>query len=313
MENSFQWTGRFDGEEAEHLRLFQIIKPFTNQTQGSCLIGFSSDEGVSRNKGRVGAYHAPDLIRTQLASLPIHHETLFYDAGNVYCNDKDLEKAQKMLGTKVFNCLKQGLTPLVLGGGHEVAYGSFLGSSQFAKENNKRIGLINFDAHFDLREDVQSTSGTPFYQAFQLSTQHNQPFHYLCLGIARQSNTTILFNRASTLGVDYVMDYEMDYSTLPSIKNRMAHFLDKVDLIHISIDLDVFPQSQAPGVSAPTPYGVDYKIVFPLLQYLFESGKTALLEIAEYNPLFDRDNQTAKLASHIIYEFVHGISLNSTK
>lgn len=104
----------------------------------------------------------------------------------------------------------------------------------------------------------------------------------------------------------------MDYTMLSSIKNRIANFLTKVDILHISIDLDVFPQSQAPGVSAPAPYGVDYKVIFPLLQYLFESGKTALLEIAEYNPLFDRDNQTAKLAAHIIYEYVHGISKKST-
>lgn len=312
MENLFQWTGRFDGEGKEHQRLFQIIQPFNSQTKGACLIGFASDEGVSRNKGRVGAYHAPDLIRTQLASFPLHHEITLCDAGNINCDDKNLEKAQNNLGIYVIKCLKQGVTPIVLGGGHEVAYGSFQGSSLFARENHKRIGIINFDAHFDLREDKQSTSGTPFYQAHQLATQHNQPFHYLCLGIARQSNTTFLFNRADTLGVDYVMDYEMDYTMLSSIKNRIANFLTKVDILHISIDLDVFPQSQAPGVSAPAPYGVDYKVIFPLLQYLFESGKTALLEIAEYNPLFDRDNQTAKLAAHIIYEYVHGISKKST-
>ncbi|NOL52570.1 formimidoylglutamase [Pelistega suis] len=312
MKNPFQWTGRFDGEGKEHQRLFQVIQPFNSQTKGSCLIGFSSDEGVSRNKGRVGAYHAPDLIRTQLASFPLHHEITLCDAGNISCDDKNLEKAQNNLGDYVLKCLKQGITPIILGGGHEVAYGSFQGSSQFARENNKRIGIINFDAHFDLREDAQATSGTPFYQAYKLSKQNHQDFRYLCLGIARQSNTAILFERANKLNVDYVMDYEMDFSTISSIKHKLAQFLKEVDIVHLSIDLDVFPQSQAPGVSAPAPYGVDYKIIFPLLQYLFESGKTALLEIAEYNPLFDRDNQTAKLAAHIIYEYVHGISKKST-
>lgn len=312
MNHSFQWTGRFDGEGKEHLRLFQKVLPFTQQENGYCIIGFASDEGVARNKGRIGAHEAPDLIRAQLASLPLHYDINIFDAGNIPCKDKDLDKAQNSLGIHVLNVLHRNNQVIVLGGGHEVAYGSFQGSSQFARENNKRIGIINFDAHFDLREDAQATSGTPFYQAYKLSKQNHQDFRYLCLGIARQSNTAILFERANKLNVDYVMDYEMDFSTISSIKHKLAQFLKVVDIVHLSIDLDVFPQSQAPGVSAPAPYGVDYKIIFPLLQYLFESGKTALLEIAEYNPLFDRDNQTAKLAAHIIYEYVHGISKKST-
>ena len=44
-----------------------------------------------------------------------------------------------------------------------------------------------------------------------------------------------------------------------------------------------------------------------LLEYLFQSHKVQLFEIAELNPVFDRDSQTAKLAAHMIYTFIHGV------
>ncbi len=256
----------------------------------------------------MGAYDAPDLIRKQLTSLPIHHETSLTDLGNIQCNNRDLEAAQEQLGEKVFTLLQKQRIPIVIGGGHEVAYGSFQGVAKYASKTGTKIGIINFDAHFDLRDSTQSTSGTPFYQAYQLSNQSKLEFHYFCLGVARHANTKFLFERARQLGVKYLMDYEIETSNLNNIKDQLDQFINSLDYIYISIDLDVFPLSQAPGVSAPAVFGVDYKIISQLLKHLIKTNKVLLLEIAEYNPLFDKDAHTARLAAHIIYEFIHGSS-----
>jgi len=64
------WQGRFDGEDALHQRIFQRVRLETDyasiKPKDFVLHGFAVDEGVRRNKGRVGARDAPDIIRQNI-------------------------------------------------------------------------------------------------------------------------------------------------------------------------------------------------------------------------------------------------------
>lgn len=304
MKTDYQWTGRQDGSSTEHLRIHQIIAPVNHQAPGVAIVGFASDEGVARNNGRVGAKEAPNLIRAQLAGLPIHQPTRLYDAGTVACEAHDLEAAHQQLSETVSGLLAQKHFPIVLGGGHEVAFGSFSGLFDHVQTHRpgKKIGIINFDAHFDLRENDVASSGTPFLQAANLSTEHQQPFHYLCLGVAEHANTAVLFQRADALGCEYVLDKDMNERHLDAIQAKIDAFIASVDLLYVTIDLDVFPYYQAPGVSAPAPLGVELRLVQTLLQHIVASNKVAVFDVAEYNPKFDQDHHTAKLAAFLIYQ-----------
>ena len=111
--------------------------------------------------------------------------------------------------------LRYYLTCLLLPsvGGHETAWASFQGLEKFIKNKDQispRIGIINFDAHFDLRSfesvhsDVRPSSGTPFNQIAHFCSSHGWPFQYACLGVSRTSNTEALFERANNLKVLYI-------------------------------------------------------------------------------------------------------------
>ncbi len=306
MHTDYQWTGRQDGTSIEHLRIHQIIANVNHDAPGVALVGFASDEGVARNNGRVGAKEAPNLIRAQLAGLPIHQPTTLYDAGTVACEAHDLEGAHQQLSDAVSDLLNHQHFPIVLGGGHEVAFGSFSGLFHHvqAQRPDSRIGIINFDAHFDLRENDVASSGTPFLQAANLSAEHQQPFHYLCLGVAEHANTAVLFQRAQALGCDHVLDRDMTEANLVALEAKIAAFIAQVDVLYVTIDLDVFPYYQAPGVSAPAPLGVDLRLVQRLLHSIVASNKVALFDVAEYNPRFDQDHHTAKLAAFLIYQVI---------
>ncbi|WP_109439952.1 formimidoylglutamase [Acinetobacter haemolyticus] len=304
MKHSFKWQGRHDGEGESHLRIHQVVN--TSQQAEYAFIGFGSDEGVKRNKGRVGAADAPDMIRAQLANLPVHQPVTIADLGTVVCESDQLENAQAELADQVERCLKQGMKPIVLGGGHEVAFGSFSGLFQYIQnhEPKKKIGIINFDAHFDLREATQVTSGTPFLNAATLSEQHQQEFHYLCIGVAKHSNTKILFETADRLKCTYIYDYELQQKNVENIILKIQKFIGKVDYLYITVDLDVFSASIAPGVSAPAVKGVDLSVFDPLLEAIKETGKIKVFDVAECNPRFDLDSRTAKLAAYIIFNYI---------
>jgi formiminoglutamase len=298
------WQGRIDGQGPEHLRIHQLVTPFKReQKPGIVMLGFACDEGVRRNQGRTGAAMAPDIIRRQMANFAVHHDFHLYDAGNIACEGEDLESAQHVLANTVQDILEQGHFPITLGGGHEVALGSFLGLFNAYKAKAPRIGIINFDAHFDLRDGVAS-SGSPFLQIAQHLEAHGQAFHYLCLGICENSNTQALFNRAKDLKVGFIYDNQLTTKYMAKNLHQIEQFLEKVDIIHLSIDLDVFSYTQAPGVSAPAALGVGLEVIEQLLQVIFSSKKVRLADIAECNPTYDIQHHTARLAAYLTMDII---------
>lgn len=304
MNHSFTWQGRHDGDGEEHRRIHHVVN--TTQHASFALIGFGSDEGVKRNKGRLGAADAPDMIRAQLANLPVHQSVSIVDIGTVVCELGQLEKAQAELADQVERSLQQGMKPIVLGGGHEVAFGSFSGLFQYIQhhEPQQKIGIINFDAHFDLREAEQVTSGTPFLNAAKLSEQNQKEFHYLCIGVAKHSNTKALFDTADRLNCQYIYDQQLQLSEIDHLISKINGFIEKIDALYITVDLDVFSASIAPGVSAPAVKGIDLSVFDPLFQAIKKSGKIRVFDVAECNPRFDLDNRTAKLAAYIIFNYI---------
>ena len=131
-QQEFHWQGRMDEEDgADGLRIHQIIEPMQVKdlpatSKAVSILGFACDAGVARNKGRIGARKAPDLIRRALGNMAWHQPTKLIDLGNVVCDDDLLEKAQSDCADIIAKALST--TPVItLGGGHEVAWASFQG------------------------------------------------------------------------------------------------------------------------------------------------------------------------------------------
>lgn len=323
-ENEFQWQGRHDAEDgASGRRVHHVISPMqANQlnpkNQAVSLLGFASDAGVARNKGRIGAKQAPDLIRHALANMAWHQESELADLGNVVCPNDELEYYQSQCAEVISAALHA--TPVItLGGGHEVAWASFQGLAHYLNSLDldaaPKIGIINFDAHFDLRAfesdiaDVKPSSGTPFNQIHDYCSQMGWPFHYACLGVSRASNTQALFERADSMGVWYVEDNELSRPNPMYHLTQLQHFIDDCDYLYLTIDLDVFPAATVPGVSAPAARGVSMDILAPYLErVLQEKQKLVLADIAEYNPSYDIDNQTARFAARLCWDIANAFS-----
>ncbi|MEL7615076.1 formimidoylglutamase [Vreelandella titanicae] len=298
------WQGRTD-PEPDSDRWHQRIEPLTNNAVPGCaLLGFESDAGVARNQGRPGAAEGPNALRRALAPLAWHRTAPAYDAGNVRCVDDGLEAAQQALADRLTSLLTAGHLPIVLGGGHEVAYASWLGLAQsfMPKTAPPRIGIINLDAHFDLRDPAHiRSSGTPFAQIADKCQEWDWSFRYACLGVSRAANTRALFTRAAALGTLVREDREIDALRLDSIVRDMQRFIAKCDHLYLTIDLDVLPAAEAPGVSAPAARGVSLALIEPLIEAVRDSGKLRLADLAELNPSLDIDSRTARAAARLVH------------
>ena len=297
-----QWVERIDINDIDSLQADFVY--------GVGLIGFCSDLGVERNKGRVGTAKGPDSIRKELMNRPCAFQQgmKIYDFGNLYPADDSLEKIQANLKWSVDRILSLGLFPIVLGGGHAVALGTYLGIREYLDLNksNTHLGIINFDAHFDIRpyNDGVGTSGTMFRQIADYCQEKDSDFNYLCLGVQKSGNTVDLFKTAHRLGVEYILAKDMETSDLWGLTEKIDSFSKKNEALYLTVCADVFSSAHAPGVSAPQPLGLYPEKVLKLIKYIIRTKKVLGFDIAEVSPRFDMDNTTASLAAIIIFTIV---------
>lgn len=303
------WKGRTTTEKQaywyQQVQQKERIDESFDLNRTYAIVGYAVDEGVRRNLGRIGAALGPQKIRERLAKEPLHiqDEINIVDLGDVSCVENDLEQAQSLLANKVEHIHERGAMSIVLGGGHDVAWGHYQGLKKAYP--NKRIGIINFDAHLDTRPIIdKANSGTPFWQVAQQAKLDNQPFDYLCIGAQLQGNTTQLFQSSIDLGANILFLEECF-----NIQEVVQEFVNQVDLVYVTVDLDGFPSYLSPGVSAPAVEGLSYIDVISGIRTIAEEGKLVALDVAECNPTYDIDNRTARLAARIISQTVAAVEV----
>lgn len=307
------WQGRADTPKGSSF--FQIVEPI-NLLEGKslestlssfALLGFKCDEGIRRNQGRVGAEDGPRALRQALAKLPVQNLNFaLFDVGNIVCADGDLESAQAALGEIVALLLENKIKPIVLGGGHETAWGHYQGIASVYKKQD--LGIVNFDSHLDMRPLLKNdlgNSGTPFLQIAKAQEKAKKRFDYNCVGIQHAGNIRQLFETAKSYNTKIILADELHQGQLQKCVDFIDRVADENDIIYLSICLDVFGAPYAPGVSAVQPLGLSPWHVIPYVRQLASSGKVISYDIVELSPRYDIDQRTAKLGANLIYEIIH--------
>ncbi|MYU26274.1 formimidoylglutamase [Streptomyces sp. SID8352] len=302
-----RWSGRTDGLGPEHQRWHHAVDTdsLAPGPHTAAFVGFRSDEGVRRNQGRPGAAAGPAALRTALSSLALPAQMRALDIGDVAVYGDKLEDAQRRLGTLVGDLIDRRLTVAVLGGGHEVAYGSYQGIARSTLlSQGARLGVLNLDAHFDLRTAPCPSSGTPFLQMAQNEAAAGRALNYWVLGISQPSNTQTLFDTADSLGVRHLPDTACQGDSGDTVDEFVAAYLDSCDVSYLTIDLDVLSAAVAPGVSAPAAFGVPLNVIERVCVAVAASGKLAVVDVAELNPKFDIDGRTARVGARLLHRIL---------
>lgn len=282
----------------------------------AALVGFPQDHGVRRNHGRRGAAAAPNEIRWHLLRLtPWDGENDVdlsgappLDLGNLHVAGT-LEDSQAALAEVVAGVLRRGAVPVVLGGGHETAYGHYLGYVAA----NKHVGIVNVDAHLDVRpcHGDHGHSGSPFRQALEHPTTPLPRAHYVCLGAQPQS-----VSRAHWL---YARERGGVVRWAGEVHGRLEeHFGKERDrlaaagaTVYLTIDADAVRSADVPGVSAPNVLGLSGAEVASCARLAGQSAAVSSLDVAEVNPRYDRDGQSARWAALVVWNFLVGLALRA--
>jgi formiminoglutamase len=298
-------------------RLGEVIERWDGQDAAisngrAVLLSFPQDEGVRRNNGRPGAAQAPNEIRKWLLGLtPVDCSTGLdlrrrppLDLGNMRLHG-DLEETQDRLGSIVAAILMRGAVPVVLGGGHETAYGHYLGYVIA----EKAVAIINLDAHLDVRPTLNGLghSGSPFRQALEHVNRALPGAFYTCLGAqpqvvsqahceyARERGSIIRWHEEVTGKLKSALEAELD---------RPPRMVD----IYVTIDADSVRSADVPGVSAPNPAGFSGQEVLACARAAGACPRVASMDLVEINPCYDRDHQSTRWGALLIWSFLVGLA-----
>ena len=300
-------------DEREDLRFGEVVeskrKNFSEDFK-VVLLGFPFDEGTVRNRGRAGSASAPDEIRRAFYKLTPTKSTALddsttkiFDAGN-FDRSLSLEDALSNLENAVGSLLRHGYMPIVLGGSNDMSYANFRG----CRAALKNCGAINIDSHLDVREYSKGiNSGTPYRMLLNSGDLAGRNF-------AEYGTQEFVNSRAH---LDYVAESGAQIYSLTQIHSQknsetFARAYRRISAetqgVYVSFDVDSVRSSEAPGVSSPTPTGLTAEELLECAYIAGSQESTAMVDVCEFNPKFDLDGHTARLAAMVIANFLAGVA-----
>jgi formiminoglutamase len=272
------------------------------------IFGYPDDEGIHKNGGKVGAADGPCAIRSSLYKTTPHgkmNSLKIKDFGDLSFEGSSLSERHSFSSEKVFQELNSDKRVIGLGGGHD--YGYVDGAAFLKKYINEDIRplIVNFDAHFDLRNlDHGITSGTPF---FRLLEDFGDSFDLLEVGIQKQCNSDLLFEFAHEQTNVITLHYDELYKNhqfQAEIFKKELRPTDEKRPCYLSVDIDGFSSSLAPGCSQSWPTGFDTASFFEMFDFLNLHFDIHILGIYEVSPPLDHTELTSRLAALIAYRFL---------
>ena len=209
--------------------------------------------------------------------------------------------------------LENGDFPLVLGGDHSIAMGTFSGTAGHFRDQGQSVGLIWFDAHGDMNVPGVSPSGNI----------HGMPLaHILGKGDEDLKNILGFSPKADPKNVALIGVRDIDAGERKIIRESGIHAYSMREIdergmaavaaealeyvndgtagFHISFDVDGCDPTVMPGSGTLVPGGVSFREAHLLMEYCADEGRLVSMEIVELNPFLDDGNISAERALELV-------------
>ena len=239
--------------------------------------------------GHSGAYDHEDDVTYLTEDVKI------VDIGDADIIHTDTIKSHKNIEKGVRSILKGGALPVVLGGDHSVNI-----PCVNAFSDSGPIHILQIDAHLDFvdeRHGVKYGHGNPMRRA----AEKNYVTGLTQVGIRNVSSTSKEgYEDAKAMNSD-ILSVRQTRKIGP--KNLVGR-IPKDSNVYITIDIDAFCPSIAPGTGTPSQGGFLYYEVLEILQHLSKQNKVVGIDLVEVAPDYDHSGSTTILAAQILLNFL---------
>ena len=259
--------------------------------------------------GRRGAREGPAAIREALAGIKTHH----LEAGSVGSigdlGDLAWPTDRVSLDDRADVAAVQSLAESVTAAVHDLdAIPVFLGGDNSLTVPNVSplletgsVGVLNFDAHLDVREPTDGpTSGTPYRQLLEDGLDA-----YAVVGGRHFETSRSYVAWLEERGGIVVTPAEVADRAKATLERLWRRF-SGVEHLYVSVDVDVLDAATAPGVSAPTPGGLTARELFGLVRTACGDPRLAGVEVVECAPGLETGDRTARVAARTVAHALAG-------
>jgi len=284
------------------------------------LFGIKEDIGIYGNYGHTGAYNSWDAALKTLLNVQSNTFTkakrvlilghLDYKDQREALLELDISKKKKLSKIRNFvasidkdvthivsSIVAAGKIPIIIGGGHNNAYGNIKGC---ALAHNERINVVNFDAHSDFRAEEGRHSGNGFSYAYAEGFMKN----YFIFGLHENYTSDTLFKTLKKVKSIKYNTYEaLEVRNEIDFKSEMKSALNHVSSKKFGIEIDCDAIENIPS-SAMTPSGFSVKQVRQFTNYFGQHKNATYLHICEAAPQEHTSTNVGKLITYIITDFI---------
>lgn len=214
------------------------------------------------------------------------------DAGDVNIRPLSLEKNQQAIMAAVRTILDKGSLPVVIGGDHSISH------PVVKAFEGRELHYIHLDSHLDCDRifDSAQTHGSPVARILEDGLARS----ITLIGIRGLTNSGHDFAWIESKGATILTAREVKACPAGS---RFGQLL--AGDYYVSVDIDVFDPSAAPGTGTPEPGGLFFPEFSDLLHEIAGRGRIIGCDLTEVNPLLDNHAAgTAHLAARCIIELI---------
>lgn len=228
---------------------------------------------------------------------------------------KEMLASCKNMAESVKQILQDERLPVILGGDHSIAIGTFSAISSFFHTKEQEIGLIWFDAHADI--NTPETSGSGNIHGMPLATilgygdeqlvnlegftpKLNPKF---CAHVGARDLDAGEQKRIHSLGMrdNFFTMSDIDRrGMLDCVKDAIVIASQASGGFAVTFDVDVIDPRFAPGSGTLVRGGITYREAHLALEVIAENSSIRSFEIVEVNPMLDKSNITVELAGELI-------------
>lgn len=305
----------------ERVNFLETFEELSHHKARYVLFGIPEDIGVSANNGKPGTANAWQVCLDALLNTQANRYTNPENVillGEVKCRefqiksfniDKedpnylpklgDLVSAVDKIVTRIIqNIVEAGKIPVIIGGGHNNAYGNIKGTSLAL---NKPLNVLNIDAHTDLRTPDHRHSGN----GFSFAKKENFLGKYRIFGVHRNYTPDYIFHELDASTSDQY--YLFEHLLLKSSAEINKVFQEELSLTaqeDFGLELDCDAISKFPS-SAQSPSGFSFNMVRNFVALAGKEEKIKYLHICEAAPSENTENEVGKALSYLVTDFIN--------
>lgn len=291
------WMTLWDFEEPINAGL--IGAPYSSASISAS--GASGGPEAVRMAFRYNTTYSPDW-ETDIQKLKVR------DLGDIGGHLTDVGIAHGKIESAVKDALthRTPFVPIIVGGDHSITAPSVRGFC--AANPGKKVGIINFDAHFDIRNFEHGPhNGTPFRALIEGGLGIDGK-NVVEVGIHGFMNASPYREWARDQGMTIISGRQVEKRGMEAcVAEALEIAGDGVDLIYVSVDIDCLAYPWTIGTSAASPEGLS---AWQLLEGMFACGqhpKVAALDVVEIDPSRDVKDLTARSGCSVILTFLAGL------